>query len=55
MPAKRKSKDACMSSAVAEAYDIHPQTLCPNERVDLLRPSRTVGHGRLDVDEDFAP
>ena len=40
---KRKSKGAYMISAVAEMYEIHPQTLRLYEREGLLKPSRTEG------------
>ena len=53
MPAKRKSKGAYMISAVAEMYDIHPQTLRLYEREGLLKPSRTDGNTRLYTDEDL--
>ena len=51
--AKRKSKGAYMISAVAEMYDIHPQTLRLYEREGLLKPSRTEGNTRLYTDEDI--
>ncbi len=41
-----------MISAVAEMYDIHPQTLRLYEREGLLKPSRTEGNTRLYTDED---
>ena len=53
MPSKRKSKGAYMISAVAEMYDIHPQTLRLYEREGLLKPSRTEGNTRLYTDEDL--
>jgi MerR family transcriptional regulator/heat shock protein HspR len=53
MPAKRKTKGAYMISAVAEMYDIHPQTLRLYEREGLLKPSRTEGNTRLYTDEDL--
>ena len=53
MTAKRKSKGAYMISAVAEMYDIHPQTLRLYEREGLLLPSRTEGNTRLYTDEDI--
>jgi MerR family transcriptional regulator, heat shock protein HspR len=53
MPTKRKSKGAYMISAVAEVYDIHPQTLRLYEREGLLKPSRTEGNTRLYTDEDL--
>ena len=36
--AKRKKQGAYMISAVAEMYDIHPQTLRLYEREGLLKP-----------------
>jgi MerR family transcriptional regulator/heat shock protein HspR len=50
---KRRSKGAYMISAVAEMYDIHPQTLRLYEREGLLKPSRTEGNTRLYTDEDL--
>lgn len=40
-------------SAVAELYDIHPQTLRLYEREGLLKPSRSVGNTRLYEDSDL--
>lgn len=42
-----------MISAVAEMYEIHPQTLRMYEREGLLRPSRSDGNTRLYTDEDL--
>ena len=42
-----------MISAVAEMYEIHPQTLRLYEREGLLTPSRTEGNTRLYTDEDL--
>src|SRR6202000_3145131 len=53
MSAKRKSKGAYMIPAVAEMYEIHPQTLRLYEREGLLKPSRTEGNTRLYTDEDL--
>ena len=53
MATKRKSKGAYMISAVAEMYEIHPQTLRMYEREGLLKPSRTEGNTRLYTDEDL--
>jgi len=53
MTTKRKSKGAYMISAVAEMYQIHPQTLRLYEREGLLRPSRSEGNTRLYTDEDL--
>src|SRR5258707_15322286 len=51
--AKRKNKAAYMISAVAEQYEIHPQTLRLYEREGLLAPSRSDGNTRLYTDEDL--
>ncbi len=40
-------------SAVAEMFDIHPQTLRMYEREGLLKPSRSDGNTRLYSDEDL--
>jgi MerR family transcriptional regulator, heat shock protein HspR len=50
---KAKSKAAYMISAVAERYEIHPQTLRLYEREGLLRPSRSDGNTRLYTDDDL--
>jgi len=50
---KSKSKAAYMISAIAEQYDIHPQTLRLYEREGLLTPSRSEGNTRLYTDEDI--
>jgi MerR family transcriptional regulator, heat shock protein HspR len=42
-----------MISAVAEMYEIHPQTLRLYEREGLLKPSRTEGNTRLYTDDDL--
>ena len=42
-----------MISAVAEMYEIHPQTLRLYEREGLLKPSRTEGNTRLYTEEDI--
>jgi len=42
-----------MISAVAQKYNIHPQTLRLYEREGLLKPSRTEGNTRLYSDEDL--
>jgi MerR family transcriptional regulator, heat shock protein HspR len=42
-----------MISAVAEKYEIHPQTLRMYEREGLLKPSRSEGNTRLYTDEDL--
>ena len=42
-----------MISAVAEKYEIHPQTLRLYEREGLLAPSRSDGNTRLYTDDDL--
>jgi MerR family transcriptional regulator, heat shock protein HspR len=51
--AKGKSRAAYMISAIAEQYEIHPQTLRLYEREGLLKPSRSEGNTRLYTDEDI--
>ncbi|PYT15005.1 MAG: MerR family transcriptional regulator [Acidobacteria bacterium] len=51
MPKGRKA--AYMISAVADQYQIHPQTLRLYEREGLLKPSRSEGNTRLYTDEDL--
>src|ERR1700732_454860 len=51
--ARARSKAAYMISAVAEQYQIHPQTLRLYEREGLLAPSRSDGNTRLYTDEDL--
>jgi MerR family transcriptional regulator/heat shock protein HspR len=51
--AKGKSKAAYMISAIAEQYEIHPQTLRLYEREGLLKPSRSEGNTRLYTAEDI--
>jgi MerR family transcriptional regulator/heat shock protein HspR len=46
-------KAAYMISAVAEQYQIHPQTLRLYEREGLLKPSRSEGNTRLYTDDDL--
>lgn len=53
MAAKKKTRVAYMISAVAEQYQIHPQTLRLYEREGLLRPSRSDGNTRLYTDDDL--
>ncbi len=53
MAVKRKSKGVYMISAVAEMYEIHPQTLRLYEREGLLKPSRSEGNTRYYTDEDL--
>lgn len=51
--ARSRSKAAYMISAVAEQYQIHPQTLRLYEREGLLKPSRSEGNTRLYTEEDL--
>lgn len=44
---KKARSGKYMISAVAELYDIHPQTLRMYERQGLLRPNRSEGNTRL--------
>ncbi len=50
---KRSGKAYYMISAVAQKYNIHPQTLRLYEREGLLKPSRTEGNTRLYSEEDL--
>jgi len=49
----KRRKGTYMISAVAELYDIHPQTLRLYEREGLLAPSRSGGNTRLYEDADL--
>jgi MerR family transcriptional regulator/heat shock protein HspR len=55
MPRGRKTrgKAGYMISAVAEMYNIHPQTLRLYEREGLLVPSRSEGNTRLYTQDDL--
>jgi MerR family transcriptional regulator/heat shock protein HspR len=50
---KKTGKIGYMISAVAEMYDVHPQTLRLYEREKLLIPSRSEGNTRLYTQEDL--
>jgi len=50
---RTRKRTGYMISAVAEQYDIHPQTLRLYEREGLLKPSRTEGNTRLYTEEDL--
>src|SRR2546430_16628884 len=50
---KPSGKAYYMISAVAQKYNIHPQTLRLYEREGLLTPSRTEGNTRLYSEEDL--
>jgi MerR family transcriptional regulator/heat shock protein HspR len=51
--AKLRTKAAYMISAVADQYQVHPQTLRLYEREGLLKPSRSEGNTRLYTDGDL--
>lgn len=51
--AKGRRGGTYMISAVAELYDIHPQTLRLYEREGLLEPDRSEGNTRLYSDTDL--
>jgi MerR family transcriptional regulator/heat shock protein HspR len=50
---KKHRKRVYTISNVADAYDIHPQTLRLYERHGLLKPSRSRGNTRLYTDRDL--
>src|SRR3977135_3020339 len=50
---KKSGKAYYMISAVAQKYQIHPQTVRLYEGEGLLKPSRTEGNTRLYSDEDL--
>src|SRR3954469_24928268 len=50
---RSRGKAGYMISAVAEQYEIHPQTLRLYEREGLLAPSRSEGNTRLYTDDDL--
>jgi MerR family transcriptional regulator, heat shock protein HspR len=50
---RKGGKAYYMISAVAQKYNIHPQTLRLYEREGLLKPSRTEGNTRLYSEEDL--
>jgi MerR family transcriptional regulator/heat shock protein HspR len=49
----KSRKAGYMISAIAEQFQIHPQTLRLYEREGLLKPSRSDGNTRLYTDEDM--
>ena len=49
----KSKKAAYMISAIAEQYQLHPQTLRLYEREGLLKPSRSEGNTRLYTEEDM--
>src|SRR5579885_892114 len=50
---KTRGKAGYMISAVAEMYNLHPQTLRLYEREGLLKPSRSEGNTRLYTEDDL--
>jgi MerR family transcriptional regulator/heat shock protein HspR len=50
---KKRGRAGYMISAVAELYNLHPQTLRLYERVGLLKPSRSEGNTRLYTEGDL--
>ena len=50
---KTRTKAGYMISAVAEMYNIHPQTLRLYEREGILLPSRSNGNTRLYTQSDL--
>lgn len=53
MNGREGSKKFYHISAVAQMYDIHPQTLRLYEREGLLKPSRSDGNTRLYSEDDL--
>ena len=51
MPRRNKQRKYLMISAVAERFEIHPQTLRLYEREGLIAPQRSKGNTRLYDDE----
>ena len=50
---KKRREKGYTISAVAETYDIHPQTLRLYERQGLLKPSRSKGNTRYYTESDL--
>lgn len=53
MPRKKHKQTVYLISAVAERFDVHPQTLRLYEREGLITPSRTEGNTRVYTDDDL--
>jgi MerR family transcriptional regulator/heat shock protein HspR len=49
----RKKTKTYTISAIADLYDVHPQTLRLYEREGLIKPSRSQGNTRLYTDADL--
>ena len=50
---RKKARTGYTISAVAQLYDVHPQTLRLYERQGLLKPSRSGGNTRFYTDADL--
>lgn len=50
---KKRRKSGYSISAVAEMFDVHPQTLRLYDRHGLVKPSRSDGNTRLYLDHDL--
>lgn len=50
---RKRARAGYMISAVAELYQLHPQTLRLYERAGLLKPSRSEGNTRLYTEADL--
>jgi MerR family transcriptional regulator/heat shock protein HspR len=50
--AANRNKASFMISAIAEQFQVHPQTLRLYEREGLLKPSRSEGNTRLYTEDD---
>jgi MerR family transcriptional regulator/heat shock protein HspR len=50
---RKRQRGTYMISAVAELYEIHPQTLRLYEREGLIQPNRSDGNTRLYSDDDL--
>ena len=48
----KRNKASFMISAIAEQFQVHPQTLRLYEREGLLKPSRSEGNTRLYTEDD---
>src|SRR5579864_6255862 len=48
----KRTKASFMISAIAEQFQVHPQTLRLYEREGLLKPSRSEGNTRLYTEDD---
>jgi len=53
MSRNKRKQTTYLISAVAERFDVHPQTLRLYEREGLITPSRTEGNTRAYTEEDL--